>query len=141
MKKFAGDIILHMCAKNRNIWCTVPEIWSERHNFLLFWVIFIWCKVPEIWSATDIIFCHSGLFFCPFTTLPTLLPPMDLRNQNPEKMKKTPKDIIILQMCTINESHWCMVPEIWSATDRIFLSFCTIFCPFTHLRTRKIKIF
>ena len=25
---------------------------------------------------------------------------------------------------------WCMVPEIWSATDNI-LSFWTIFCPFT----------
>ena len=25
-----------------------------------------------------------------------------LKNQNAEKMKKTPEDIIILQMCTIN---------------------------------------
>ena len=25
---------------------------------------------------------------------------------------------------------WCMVPEISSVTDRIFLSFWTIFCPF-----------
>ena len=35
---------------------------------------------------------------------------------------------------------WCMVPEIWSTTDRIFLSFWTIFCPFTPLTTQKIKI-
>ena len=33
-----------------------------------------------------------------------------------------------------------MVPEIWSVEDRIFLSFWTIFCPFTDLKTRKIKI-
>ena len=26
---------------------------------------------------------------------------------------------------------WCMIPEIWSATDIIFFSFWTIFCPFT----------
>ena len=35
---------------------------------------------------------------------------------------------------------WCMVPEIWSVTDKIFLSFWTIFCPLTPLRTQKIKI-
>ena len=34
---------------------------------------------------------------------------------------------------------WRMVPEIWSATDRIF-SFWTIFSPFTLLKTQKIKI-
>ena len=35
---------------------------------------------------------------------------------------------------------WYMVPEIWSSTDRIFLSFWTIFCSFTSLTTQKIKI-
>ena len=30
---------------------------------------------------------------------------MDPENQNFEKMKKAPKDIIILQICTINNSH------------------------------------
>ena len=30
---------------------------------------------------------------------------MDPENQNFEKMKKTSEDIIILQMCTINESY------------------------------------
>ena len=34
---------------------------------------------------------------------------------------------------------WCMIPEIWSPTDRIFLSFW-IFCPFTPLTTQKLKI-
>ena len=33
-----------------------------------------------------------------------------------------------------------MVPEIWSVTDRTFLSFWTVFCPFTPLTTWKIKI-
>ena len=54
--------------------------------------------VPEIWRVTDNIFCHSGPFFA-------LLPPMDPENQNFLKMKKIPEDIIILQMCTINDSH------------------------------------
>ena len=51
----------------------------------------IWCIVPKIWSATDRIFCPSGPFFA-------LFPPMDPENQNFEKMKKNPKDIIILHM-------------------------------------------
>ena len=54
--------------------------------------------VPEIWSMTDIIFCHSGPFFA-------LFPPMDPENKTFEKMKKTPEDKVILQMCTINDSH------------------------------------
>ena len=33
-----------------------------------------------------------------------------------------------------------MVPEKWSPTDRMFLSFWAIYCPFTPLKTRKIKI-
>ena len=34
---------------------------------------------------------------------------------------------------------WCMVPEIRSMTDIIFLSFWTIFCPFTPYGPRKSK--
>ena len=41
-------------------------------------------------------------------------PLMDQENQ------KTPEDIIILHMFTINDNHVIMVPEMWSATDRIF---------------------
>ena len=36
------------------------------------------------------------------------------------KLKETPGDIIILHICTINDHLHHMVPEIWSATDRIF---------------------
>ena len=32
-----------------------------------------------------------------------------------------------------------MVPEIWSATDIIFLSSWAIFCPFTPLKAQKMK--
>ena len=31
------------------------------------------------------------------------------------------------------KTRQCMVPEIWSVTERIFFSFWTIFCPFTSL--------
>ena len=40
-------------------------------------------------------FCHFGPFFCPFTP----------KNQDFKKMKKkTPRDIIILHKCTINDN-------------------------------------
>ena len=54
--------------------------------------------VPEIWSTPDVIFCHSGPFF-------TLLPPYGPKKIKFLKNEKTPEDIIILQVCTINDSH------------------------------------
>ena len=32
---------------------------------------------------------------------------------------------------------WCMIPEVWSAPDRIFLLSWTIFCPFTAQKMKK----
>ena len=57
------------------------------------------------------------------------------------KLKKTPGDIIILHICTINDNH--MMYSSWDMEHerQKFLSFWTIFCPFTPLWTQKIKIF
>ena len=44
----------------------------------------------------DRIFRHLGLIFA-------LLPPNDPENQNFEKMKKTPGDIVFLHISAINE--------------------------------------
>ena len=95
----------------------------------------IWCMVPEIWSATDRIFSYFWPFFCPFTPLKTQ------KIKILKKMKKKkPGDIIILYKRTINENH--MMHGSWDMKrDRHnFLSFEAIFCPFTPLTTRKIKI-
>ena len=46
--------------------------------------------------VTDVIIFHFGLYFALF------LPPYSQKNQNFEKMKKLPGDIIILHMCTKN---------------------------------------
>ena len=54
--------------------------------------------VPEISSATDRNFFHFGQFFAH-------LPPKNPKNQNIEKVKKTPRDIIIIQQCTKNHDH------------------------------------
>ena len=55
-------------------------------------------------------------------------------------LKKTPRAIIILHIFTINCNH--MMYGSWDKEhDRHnFLSFWTIFCPFTPLWTHKIKI-
>ena len=68
--------------------------------------IMITCyTVPEIWHVTDVIVIfHFRLFFA-------LLPPKKSKFQ---KMKKTPVDIIILQIMI----RWCVVPEIWCTADR-----------------------
>ena len=91
--------------------------------------------IPEIWSTTDRIFCHFGPFFCTFylTNSP--------KNQNFEKLKKTPGDIIILHKCAKNHDHmlycsWDMVCDRCNC----YFSFWAIFCPFTPLTAQKIKI-
>ena len=57
---------------------------------------------------------------------------------------KTPGDIIILHMCTINDNHmiWYMVPEIRSLTDRIFCHFGLLFFVFLFplLTNQKTKV-
>ena len=54
--------------------------------------------VPEIWNATDRILFHFQLYFA-------VLYPKNPTNENFEKMKKNPEDIIILHMRTINDNH------------------------------------
>ena len=66
--------------------------------------------------------------------------PNSLKNQNFEKMKKTPWDIIILHMCTKNYDQmmhcsWYMVRDGYN-----YFLFWAIFCPFTPLTARKINI-
>ena len=82
-KKTPGDIItLHISTINDNHWCIVPEIWS------------VW------WTEFFVILDHFLSFY----------PPMDPENQNFDKRKKIPEDIIILQ--TYMTVIWCMVPQI-----------------------------
>ena len=109
MRKNPDVIILHMCTKSDND--TMYGSWNMKHNrqsFLLFWTIFL------------------PLYY-----------PNNPENQNFVKTRKTPADIIILHMYTINNNH--MMYDAWDM-DRgrqTFLSFLTIFCTPT---TQKVKI-
>ena len=163
-------IILHICTINDyHMMYGSWDMERNRHNFLSFWTVFallphwqpknskfwknekkhlvilsfytcvpemtiIWCMVPEIWSLIDTTFCH----FSPFIAL--IPPPNNLKNQNFEKMKQPPGDIITLHMCIINDNH--MMYGSWDTECdwHNFLSFWTVFCSFTPPTTRKIKI-
>ena len=148
-KKFAGDIIiLQMCTKNLNhmrysSWDT------EWYNFFLsFWAIF--CPLHLCTTNDDHtiygswhIKCdrHNSLsfqaIFFPFTPL-TIQKIKILK-----KWKKTPGDIIILHMSTINQNH--MMYDSWDIErDRQnFYHFGPFFAllplPATPLPTNPLK--
>ena len=122
------------------IWCMVPEIWSTRENFLSFWtfallplndpenqnfgkmkkapgdiIILHMCTINEnhMYGCWDMEcdrqnFWSFWTIFCPFTLA------SNLKNQNFEKMKKEPGDIITLHKCTKNHDH--MLHYSWDTT-------------------------
>ena len=49
--------------------------------------------------------CNRQNFLSLWTSFCPLSPPKNPENQNFEKIKKTPGDIIILHKCTINDNH------------------------------------
>ena len=64
---------------------------------------------PPLQQSYDVWFLRYGVihtnFFVILDRFLPYYPPMDPENQNFEKMKKNPEGIIILQICTINDSH------------------------------------
>ena len=156
MKTNSGDIIiLHMFTKNHNnmMYGSWDTEW-DRQNYLSFWAIFcpftpqtIWryyhsgdiitlylCTINDnhmMYASRDmecdrqnVIFLSFWTVFCPLPSPPPPPPPQ----WKFWKMKHTPRDIIILHLCTTKMTfEWCMIPEIWSATNRIFCHFDRFF--------------
>ena len=85
----------------------------------------ILCIYPKIWSLMDRIFCY----FWPFFALLPPPPSNNLKNQNFEKLKKNPGDIITLHMLSINQNHIMYGSWDIEHARQNFLSFWTIFCP------------
>ena len=112
-------ITLHMCTINDN--CMMYGSWDmehDRQNFLSFWT-----------------------FFYPFMPLTTQK--SEFRKNEKKKQQKTPGDIINLQKCTINDNHIMYGSWDMKQDRQNFLSFWTVFCPFTLpslFTTWKIKI-
>ena len=103
LKKTSGDIIiLHICTINDNhMMYGSWDMERNRQNFLSFWTI-----------------------FC-------LYPPMDPEAQNFGKMNNIHEDIIVLQMCTINDSSMMYGSWDMKCNTQNFLSFWANFDPFT----------
>ena len=66
--------------------------------------------------------CDTQNFFLILDGFLPFYPTNNTDSQNFQKVKKTPGDIITLNMCTINDNHIMYFPEIRNTRDN-FLSF------------------
>ena len=114
--KKPSPFALHRCTMNEDH--IIYDSWDIRYNkeiFLSFWVI-----------------------FCPLTLLTT----QEIKLLKTMKKKKKKKKMINLEILSfetcVPQMIWCMVPGIWSTTDRIFL-ILDHFCHFTLQTNQKIK--
>ena len=77
--------------------------------------------------------------FCSFIPLKTWVPKMKIIWCMISEIWSTTDRIFIILDYLLPIIKY-MAREIWSATDRIFLSSWAIFCPFTPLTAQKMKI-
>ena len=148
------------------IWCMVPEIWSMTDRIFcycgpLFALLppyqpknqnfkklkkrptdIIILHVYHVWQSQDVWLLRykawqTGFFVILDHFLPSLPPSNNPKNQNFEKMKNEPGDIIILHMCTINDNH--RMYGLWSVTNRIFCHSGPFFALLPLLITQKLK--
>ena len=83
------------------------------------------------------VFYHFG----PCVALLPLPPPLTHPKNIFWKNKKTPRDIIMLHLCTINDSHKMYGSWDLECNGHNFLSFRTVFCPFTPPNNQKNQNF
>ena len=144
---------------DRMLYCTLDMARNRFNCYFLFWAIFLPFHLPnspknqnlekvkkdtwryhhftyvyhKLW-LDDVRLLRYGswrmwLFFILDYYLP-FYPHNSPKKQNFEKIKSTPRDIIILHTCTkwcmygwcMVYGWWCMVPEIWCVTDVIVIS-------------------
>ena len=119
----------------------------ENQNFKIeknTWRYYNFTYLYHKWKSYGVWFLRCGVrqteFFVILECFLSFCSRMDSENQNFEKMKKKPGDIIILQKSTINDNH--MIYGFWDMKHgwQNILSFWTIFLPFYLPTTQKIKI-
>ena len=93
----------------------------------------MWGMVPEIWNKTDIIVCDFGTIFAHLFPLTTQKIKILKKKERKKRLEMSsfytcaPKIMII----------WCMPPEIWCSTNRVFCHFGPFFA--LLLLTPKFK--
>ena len=151
------------------IWCMVPEIWSMTDMIFChfrqffaplpplqlekskFWKnekttcwYYHFTHVYHKWQSHDVWFLSYEVwptqFFVILDCFLPFYPPNNQKNQNFEKMKKTPGDITTLNMCNKNDNH--MMYGSWDIAhdEHNFFIIWIVFCTFTPLTTKKITI-
>ena len=157
----------HICTINGNhMMYGSWDMECYRRNFLSFWTVFCPCTMgPEnqnfekmkrtckhifilqmctINDSHLICFLRYGVqrteFFVILDHFLPFYPPNNPKNQNFEKMIKTPGDIIILHMCTINDNH--MMYDSWDMEcDTEFFVILDHFFPFYPSNNQKNQNF
>ena len=171
MKKMPGDIIIvlhkHVYHKWRsyNMWFLKYEVQQTEFfvilgNFLPFYLLTtkFWKNEKTLGDIIILRMCtiydnhmmygfwdmeRDGQYFLSFWTVFCSFIPLTTRKiKLLKKWKKKPDDVIILHECSKNHDH--MLHYSWDTMhDRCnsYFLFWTIFHPFTHLTTQKIKNF
>ena len=130
------------------IFCPFTPLWTQKIKISEKWSTHTWryylfTNVYHKWQSHDVWLLRYEMqqteFFILLGYFLPFYPPNNVKNQNFEKLKKMPGNII-LHICTINDnlimySSWDMKHD-----RQDFLSFWTTFCPFTPLTNQKIKI-
>ena len=117
--------------KKSEFWKKEKKCWRYHHFTWVPKTGIIWGPVPEIRSETDRTFCH-------FRARGNLPPPLNNpENQNFEKMKKNHLIISFYTIGTKNHDICYTAPEIWCATDVIFIFHFGLF--FTLLPIKSLK--
>ena len=92
------------------------------------WRYYYFIYVHHKWQSYDVWFLTYRVwqteFFVILDRFLPFYPPMDQGNQNFQKNRKKHLKIHHLTNMTV---VWCMVPQIWSAMDRIFCHFGPFF--------------
>ena len=89
--------------------------------------------IPEIWSRIDIL--SFSAIVCSFTPIT-----QKIKNLKKWKKNKKKKNTWSYHHFTSLPKIICYVPKIWCMAD-VIVSFWAIFCPFTPLTAKKIKLF
>ena len=120
--------------RKSKFWKNEKKIWGYYH----------FTNVYQKWQSYDVWFLTYGVQQTGFFVILDQFLPFNLSNnlkdQNFEKMKKPPGDIIILHRRNINDDHIMYGSCDNKRNRQNYLLFWTIFCPFTPLTTQKIKI-
>ena len=125
-----------LTAWKSKFWKTEKLVWRYYHFTQVqhkwqshdVWLMRCWVQQTELFVILDY-FLHFYHFN-----------PNNPKNQNFEKIKKPPGDTITLHMCTINDNPMMYGSWDMGHNGQNFLSFWTVFCPFTPLTAWKIKI-